>query len=130
MHTMNPNNHASRQRGPQKPAKTKPDPHALTLTGFSILSRTWSEVKAILSEFSQDEGLIRMALLSGHAIIIDEAADTRLWFTVDDIQIQAMTRNRIPNPTMLQLIGTAQVWSDISAADCEARFRALLTQEN
>ena len=127
---MNLDNHESRLRI-HRPSPD--DRHALQRTGFDVIQRPWSVVRAIMSEFSQDVKLLKMALAAGHGIVIEEGIpghDPMLWFTVDSITKGKLADAKIPNPTMLQLIGTAQVWSDVSAKDCEAKFRAMLTGDN
>ena len=107
------------------------DKHALTLTRYRVIKLPWSAVKGIMAEFDQSEQLLRDALRTGHQLEIDDTdgKDPDLFFIVDSQQKEKLAEYRIPNPTLLQVIGTSRVIAT-SENDARKRFEQLLTENN
>lgn len=105
----------------------KDAPLALKTTRYRILSLEYRRVAAILAEFEESEQVLRDALRIGHQIeITDEIAGAVvLHVVIDEQQTDKLREYRIPNPTLLQLIGTSRVIST-SEKDAAARFEALM----
>lgn len=109
----------------------KDAPIALKTTRYRILSLEYRRVAAILAEFEESEQVLRDALRIGHQIeITDEiAAAVVLHVVIDEQQMDKLREYRIPNPTLLQLIGTSRVIST-SEKDAAARFENLMKEDN
>jgi len=84
----------------------------LQKTGIRVITKQWSQVRAIFAEFNRDPELLRKALKQGFGIEIDDAdpehGDPMLYFVISEIQIDALKRHNIPSATFLQLLGTCE----------------------
>jgi hypothetical protein len=109
----------------------KDDEFALRFTGYRIISRPYRTVAAIMAEFDPSKANLRDALRIGHGIdITDAIAECAvLHIVIDQEMAEKLKQYRIPNPTLLQLIGTSRVIS-LSEKDAVARFEAMMKGEN
>lgn len=107
------------------------DQFTLTKIGYTILPIEYRRVRDIMAEFDPREQVLRDALRIGHQLeITDAIAESAVLHIVLDSQMaDKMHANRIPNPTLLQLIGTSRVIS-LNAKDAESRFIALIKEAN
>lgn len=104
---------------------------AFDVTGYNVIAKEFSRVKAIFSEIVNGETMLLKALREGHNITFDAVhSDPLIFFVVDQQMVEMMKRQGIENPTILQLLGSARIVSDVSEEDAKTRFEAMLKQEN
>lgn len=107
----------------------KDDALALDFVGYSILSRPWSSIRAIMAEFCVNPEVLKAALRTGHGVDvqpdIDNGLNPIIFFEVDSDMRERLRERRIDNPTMLQLIGTSRVFAR-TAEECSEKFEALM----
>lgn len=103
----------------------------MTETKFKIISRPFAMLAAIFAEYDPSENRLRDALRQGHGIILDEnpEAENRIYFVIDSEMADKLKEYRIPNPTLLQLLGTSRCIAS-SEQEAKEKFRAMLNAEN
>ena len=99
--------------------------NTLDLIGYNIVSKRYSQVRAIFAELGQSDTILLMALKKGHGIVIDKDQDPDLFFIVSSQQMGLMKDNNIPNPTWLQILGTSPVIAT-TAEDAKTRFESMM----
>lgn len=104
---------------------------AFDCTGYNVIPKQFSQCKAIFSEIAGGEAMMLRALREGHNINFNSLTeDPLLFFVVDEQMVDMMKRQGIENPTILQLLGSARIVSDVSEQDAINRFDALMKGEN
>jgi len=100
-------------------------------TGYRIIRKLYSQVKAIMAEHHPDPLALKRALAAGHGIDIDQVpgGDPMLFIVADEQAAKKMADFKIPNPTLLQIIGTSRVIS-LSEQDAIDRFEKLMQAED
>lgn len=104
----------------------------LDFVGYRIICKPWSSVRAIMAEFHPNPDILRQALQVGHGITIDESIpghDPMLFFIFDSEIAEKLADFRIPNPTMMQIMGTSRVIA-LTKEDAVAKFEALMRGED
>lgn len=102
------------------------------LVGFKIVTKRWSQVKAIFAETGQPLHVLMRALKEGHGITIidkfepeDDMIDNPfLFFIVSEEQMALMRKHDITAPTFLQLLGTSEC-IDTNEERLVQRFREM-----
>lgn len=107
----------------------KDDALALDFVGYSILSRPWSSIKAIMAEFCVNPEVLKAALRIGHGMDVQERIDrgenALIFFEIDSDMKARLEQRGIDNPTLLQLVGTSRAFG-FTAEECSEKFEALM----
>jgi hypothetical protein len=99
-------------------------------TGYRIIKKLYSQTRAIMAEHHPDPNALKKALAAGHDIDIDQVpgGDPMLYIVADQQAAQKMADFKIPNPTLLQIIGTSRVIA-LTEQDAIDRFEKLMQAE-
>ena len=100
-------------------------------TGYRIIKKLYSQVCAIMAEHHPDPLALKRALAAGHGIDIDQVpgGDPMLYIVADEQAAKKMADFKIPNPTLLQIIGTSRVIA-LSEQDAIDRFEKMMQAED
>ena len=97
----------------------------LELIGYKIISKSYSQVRAIFAELGTSDTELLRALKEGHGIEFDSLhMDPVLHFVVSSQQCELLFANGIPAPTFLQILGSSEV-IDLNEENAKGRFEAL-----
>lgn len=97
----------------------------LDLVGYKVITKLYSQVRAIFAELGESDTLLLRALRDGHGIEFDSLrTDPALFFVIGSDQIEKLQEAEIDSPTFLQLMGTAEVISLVES-DAIAKWKAL-----
>lgn len=98
---------------------------AFDLVKVKVISRSYRQTLAIMSETGITDTNLQRLLRDGHGISFDSATvNPMLHFVISSQVIDDFKRRHI-NPTMLQLIGTAEVISIESADAALEKWRKM-----
>ena len=100
-------------------------------TGYRIIKKLYSQVRAIMAEHHPDPDALKKALAVGHGIDIDQipGGDPMLYIVADEQAAKKMADFKIPNPTLLQIIGTSRVIA-LTEQDAIERFEKMMQAED
>lgn len=98
------------------------DPHlALELVRYRVLGKPYSKWRSIIAETGESDTAFLIALRKLHHIEINKKEDEMLYITQDTQQMRVLEQEGVPNPTLLQILLTAKVFS-LSEDDIKDKF--------
>jgi len=98
----------------------------LDLVKFRIISKRYSQVRAIMAELGESDTLLLRSLRDGFGIRFDSVKeDPELFFVQDSEQMGLLRESGIGSPTWLQILGTSRMVA-LSQLDADRKFRELI----